>query len=260
MRTVLVLALVATGPMAAVAGQAPPGRRSAPWTKTIVVAAGVGSHDQGSSAGQEVRLRLARGKVSWLLGVSHHSLIGAEGYGVGVTHQRAITDGLGLGLGISTGTNTAGGLYPKYQVGGWLRAAVAPGFSVLAGFNRRQAREFEAHTDRYGAAVVWYAPGPWIVEGSLTHAVGHPGNTRSWSGGGGVTFERWRKLYIGASVSYGDGSYVHLPSQQLVEYAGWAYRGRIERYLSPRVSVNLAAGHSDYYGGASVTLSVAQTW
>jgi hypothetical protein len=239
---------------------AAPAPAKTPWRKTIVANLAYGRHDAGESIGQSVTLYLSRAKVAWILSGGYQSIIGERGVGVGVTYQREVVNGVQIGVGGATGTNIKGGIFPKYEVGGWSRVAVAPGLGVQAGFSRRAAQDFEAHTDRIGLGFTWYAPGPWIVGGDVGYSIGSPGNTESWSGGAGLTYEKWEKLYVGVVVRYADARYVALPSQSLVEFTGWGYNAGVTKYFTRDFTIGVSAGHSDYYGGGAVTVSVGRSW
>lgn len=245
---------------AAGAQEAPRAEARIPWQKSLSVSVGYGEHDGGSSTAESVVLYLARPKVTWVLSGGYQSIIGARGFGLGVGYHRTVADWLHVGAGASTGFNTRGGLFPRYEVGAWGRAVVARGLSVETGYSRWRARAVDSHTDRFGVGVTWYTPTPLIVGGDVAYSIGSPGSTRSWAGGGGITYARWQNLYVGVSVRYGDGSYVLMPSQQLVEFTGWAYNLSVSKYLSPRLSVGVSGGHSDYYGGGAVTITVTRSW
>jgi len=231
-----------------------------PWRKTIVTSVSYGRHDGGESTAQSLTMYLSRGRTAWVFSGGYQSIIGERGLGVGLTYQRQIAEALSFGVGGATGTNIKGGIFPRYQVGGWGRVAVAPGLSFTAGYSRRQAQDFDAHTDRIGAGFTWYAPGPWILGGDVAYYLNSPGNTESWSGGGGLTYERWEKLYVGFSVHYADARYLALPSQSLVEFNGWGYSVGVTKYFTRDFTIGLTAGHSDYYGGGAVTLNVGRSW
>ncbi len=200
-----------------------------------------------------------RGEYTWRFGVGHSERFGAEGYGFGIGYSRNV-GGFRLSAGVGSGTNVTGLLYPKYQLSFSVGKVLLRTVVTSVGYTRRQSEINRVFSDRVGASLLWYAPGPWILGGYGRYSIGHPGETPSWGAGGGLSFVGIRRMSFGFRVGYGDGSYLLLPSHREVDFTSWSYGAHVSRRLSQSFVLGINAGHSDYYGGGSVGIRVSKSW
>jgi len=234
-----------------------PARR---WRPAVVFTAGYGDHTGGNAGSQAVTVYLSRPGEYWTFSAGHQRLLGEEGYGAGVTYNHAWNDRFRVGLGVSSGLNHHGGLYPRYHVGLSAGMNLTAPLQVSLNASRRKSAVNDSRSDRVGLGFTWYAPGPWILGGNATYGVSQPGSRSSWSGGGGLSYSVWERWSVGVRVDYGDGSYMLIPTQNVVEFQSWAYSASVSKYLAPKLSVRVTAGHTDYYGGFNLSFAVAKGW
>lgn len=240
----------------ALAQATPPPR----WDRTLVVTTGYGEHDGGTAASQSLALYLSRPDRYWILSMGHQRLMRDDGYGAGASFQRAWKGRYRAGGGVSTGVNSHGGLYPRYHAGINLGMNLTDPLQVSLGLSRRRSGIDRRHEDRVGVGFTSWGPGRLIIGGGATYGIAQPGSTTSWSSGGGVTYAVWEKWSAGMRVDYGDGSYMLLPGQGIVEFRSWAWSGSVSRNFTARNSVRITSGHTDYYGGFHLGLAVAHRW
>jgi YaiO family outer membrane protein len=230
------------------------------WTPTVVLTTSYGDHTGGSAGSQAVTVYLNRPNTYWTFSAGHQRLLGDEGYGFGIGFHRAWRQRYRIGLGMSSGANRRGGLYPRYHVGFSAGMNLTDPLQVSIDYGRRRSAVDAAHSDRIGAGFTWYAPGPWILGGGVIYGMNQPGSRTAWSGGGGLTYSVWERWSVGVRLDYGDGSYMLLPSQGVVEFESWAYSASVSKYVAPKLSFRLTAGHTDYYGGFNLSLAMAKGW
>jgi len=230
-----------------------------PWVRSLTLSASYSDFEAGPGSAQSFLLYLSKPDYYWIFSGGHNRLLGAEGYGYGVSYHRT-WDRFRLGGGVSSGYNVDGELYPKYHVGLSGAVDVVSRVPVSLGVSRRRSAANESHTDRLGLGVRWWAPGPWLFGANTTYAMGSPGDTHSWSWGGDVTYLNWRRLHVGVNVHRGDGAYMLFPGQQVVEYNTWSYGASVTKYLSPDVGLSLSLNYTDYYGGTSIRLGFSRRW
>ncbi len=255
----LTAACLAAGlPAGVVAAQEPAPRVK--WTPAMVVTLGYGDHTGGNAGSQAVTVYLSRPDRYWTFSAGHQQLLGEEGYGVGVSFLKAWSHRYRLSAGLSSGINERGNLYPRYHVGLSAAMSVTERLETSIDYGHRQATIAGVRSDRIGAGFTWYAPAHLILGGGATIGVNQPSSRSSWSAGAGLSYSVWERWSAGARVDYGDGSYVILPSQGIEEFQSWAYSASLSKYLAPKLSVRLTAGHADYYGGFNLSLAVAKGW
>lgn len=232
-----------------------------PLDYTLSTDVGFGRYGGGQSGSwQGLALYVSRrGEYSWRFGIGHLERFGVEGYGFGIGYSRNV-GGFRLSAGVGSGANVSGSLYPRYQLSFSVGKSVFRTVVTSVGYTRRQSDRSEVYSDRVGAGLSWYAPGPWILGGYARYSIGHPGETPSWGAGGSISFVGVRRTSFGFRVGYGDGSYLLLPSHREVDFTSWSYGASVTRRLSTSLVLGVNAGHSNYYGGGSVGIRVSKSW
>lgn len=218
------------------------------------------AHNQQGRA-QFATLYVARPSTyRWTFGLSHASRFGDSGFGLGVGYMRLFRSGLTLSAGVNTGTGDF--LYPKYQIGVSASKPILPRRNLIPSLSLsfRQSKNDLYRNTRLLLGFTWYAPGPWIAGGNVGHALGWPGSTHSWFGSLGLSYALWMRMSVGARIGYGDGSYMLVPGDFVVDYAYWSYSAHFSKYLSPSLVFTLTAGHDNWYGGGTVGLKVSKSW
>jgi YaiO family outer membrane protein len=233
---------------------------SPPWVSTFTVDAGFADYAGGGSASQSMGLYLSQPDRYWRFAVGHHWLFESEAYSAGFYHQHTWSRKYRLGGGLSSGVNRSGGLAPRYHVSVMAGMNVVPRLPLSVSFSRRRSAINESHVDRVDVGFTWYAPGPWIIGASTAYSLGQPGSTSSRSYGGGITYSVWERVSLGVRIDHGDGSYMLLPSQNIVEFRSWSYTAHLSRHLNPRTSVRVSAGYSEYYDGPNFNLGYSRRW
>lgn len=230
-----------------------------PWSVTLIMRASYADYAAGPGAAQSAMVYLSRDVHRWIFSVGHNRLFGSDGYGFGASYRHS-WGRFRLGGGLSSGVNVRGSLYPKYHAGVTAGTNIARGVPVSLSFSRRRSASSRSYTDRIGLGAQWWAPGPWLFTGSAVYSMGHPGDTHGWSGGAGITYMLWRRLHVGVNARYGDGSYMLLPGQNVVEYTSWSYGGTVTKYLNPDLGLSLSVHHTDYYDGTSFRVGLSRRW
>jgi YaiO family outer membrane protein len=257
---VLAIAVLCAGVCGPAAGSAQTTPATPPWVPTIAVDAGFGDYAGGGSASQSLALYLARPDRYWRFSAGHHRLIESEAYSAGFSYQHSWRRKYRLGAGFSSGVNRSGGLAPRYYLSLSAGMNVIGSLPTSISWGRRRSAINESYVDRYGLGFSWYAPGPWIISGNGAYSLGQPGSTSSRSFGGGITYSLWERMSIGARVDHGDGSYMLLPSQNIVDFQSWSYSGSFSKHLNPGTSVRVSVGYSEYYEGPNVNLGYSRRW
>lgn len=189
----------------------------------------------------------------WRFSASLDHRFGDAGVGVGAAYTHYWSSGVFVSGGFSTGTGRS--IHPEYQIG------ISAGKSVLADKSLILSLSY-LHTNMKGTnyahglglGFTWYARGHWILGSWGRYDLSYPGSTTSLSGGLGVTYAVWRKIYMGAGIDYGNVAYTLAPGRVLVEYSAAAYNVFFARYLTSTLGFSARLDYVTIYDGGGLTL------
>lgn len=235
----------------------PPRPATVAIDQAIEVGAGFGVFDSdlGQSNDQFFRYRISRyDDFSLGLDVGREHRFEDTAIRGGVSFSKSIPGGPAFSIGWSTGSGDV--LAPRYRVDVGITQPVAD-VLVSVGYTRLQSKAENA-SDGYTIGVLRYFD-RWIVGGNARVDVGFPGRTLSSSVGGGVTWYRYKEIYIGGDVTWGDVSYILLPDERaVVDYRSFGASASFSRWFDQRAGFNVKAlyGNNEIYQSAGVVVSV----
>ena len=231
------------------------------WTRTLELGGGFGKYteDLGRFDSQFLRAGLSKPwRYGWVFDVGRENRLGETNIGYGATYTQFLPGRSNITVGISSGTGQY--LAPRYRLGVTATGSVL-GLVASAGYDRFQSKA-ENRSDGFSLGLMRYT-GHWIFGLSGRQDYGYPGRTISRSGGAGVTWYQWRRNYVGASVDFGDVSYMLVgPSQAEVGFNSATYTLGISHWFTGRYGANLRLSHgrTSFYDVDGVTVSLFREW
>jgi YaiO family outer membrane protein len=239
------LALLGTTPAPAAAQAVPPAGAPAPppLVQAVEAGGGLGHYDLFDTANEQfVRYRLSRiDDFSLSAELGRERRFGDLSFRGGLTASKTLDSGLSVTAGWSAGTGEVVAPRYRFDVG-----VTQPIHDVLTSFIYTRLQRSAANaTDGYTiGAVRWFDQ--WIIQGYGRIEVGSPDRTISTSALIGATWYRWKQIYIGGTVSFGDVSYVLLPGDAVaVDYRAFEGAVVVSRWFNDRSGVNIRANFSD---------------
>lgn len=232
-----------------------------PLERYVEVGAGYGKYteDYGTANGQFVRLGWTRPqKYSWRLDLGRERRFNETSLGIGASFTRYLPKDASVTIGAGTGTGDV--LAPEYRIG---ISASRPFFGVIftLGYDRNQSKA-ENRSDGVVLGMQRWFP-HWIVDAWGRYDRGYPGDTETTSGGIGITYYVWKKLYIGVGAEFGDVSYLLVePDEAQVDYHAEGYNLGCSYWLNSRSGLNFRLGYGDagFYRVKGATLSYFREW
>lgn len=218
--------------------------------------------DLGVSRGQSLGLLISRPYVwDWRIGVGRAHRFHTDGSAIGTSLTRHLPGGVSASLGFGRGKG--GVVLSDYRFDASLGVGVLPRRQLLLnlGYTRNQS-EGENYSDGVGLGASWYL-GRWILGGHFLHDTGYPGKTISRSGGVSLTYSLWRKLDLGAGITFGKVSYTLVsPGFAHVDYSANGSFAGVNWWAGERWGVNLRLdyGETDFYRFRGFTFGVFREW
>lgn len=260
-----VLALVGSAVLIALLLVPPAHAQTAPWRHTLEAGAGFGDYsgDLGGADDQSLRLTLAQPlREEWNVSVVRASRFGETAAGFGGGYKRWLARRFAVSAGVSGGTGEV--LFPRYRLDAGIEYAMLPGGPLVAnlGWNRTRSHA-ENRSDGVGLGLRYWFPGPWVASAGGRVDVGYPGRSTSRSLRAGLTYARYRQLYLGVDGEAGTVAYTLLaPGEAFVDY--WTRSAGVSGsvYL-PRgfiAGVRFEYAETEIYDLRSVSLKLAREW
>jgi YaiO family outer membrane protein len=250
----------AAGPEDAAAG-AVPKPPAAGAVRSLEVGAGIGRYSDGlgTSNGQSLRFSYSRAwRSSWSLDFGRQSRFGESSWDYGASYTRFLPRRTNLTVGLSSGTGQY--LAPRYRFGATFGAPVL-GLALSMGYLHEQSKA-ENRLDAISAGAARYQA-HWIFALSGRCDFGQPGSTISTLGGAGVTWYRWKRIYLGASADFGDVSYMMVgPGRAVVNFHSSSFSLGFSRWFNSHAGMNLrlSYGKTSFYKVGGITASLFREW
>jgi len=228
-----------------------------PLVHSIELGFGIGGYDRGlgGSNDQFVRYRVSRtDDFALVVDGGHEHRFAEDTARAGVWVSKTLRDGPTISAGWSSGTGQV--LAPRYRVDFGVMHAIN-GVLTTATYTRVQSKTSNASNGVSVSAVRYFEQ--WIVSGNARVDVGSPGRTVSPSVGFGATWYRWKRLYVGADVTWGSVSYLLLPDQPTaVDYQSLTGGLTVSRWFTDHSGLNVRGtfGSTDIFRTGGVTSSV----
>jgi YaiO family outer membrane protein len=184
------------------------------------------------------------------------------GVGVGASFTQYLVRKWSIRIGANTGSGEF--ILPRYRLSTSIgRSFLSDGkLQAEIGYIHDQSKG-ENYFDRIAASINWYTGPHWILGGFFNYDMGQPGNTRTNSGGVGVTWFTWRERYFGGTVEYGDVNYVQVGlTNYLVSFTETLVKVHYTEYLNPKAGLNfrLDLGSNDFYNITGFSASIFKEW
>jgi YaiO family outer membrane protein len=255
LRSVLVVALAVGGPaVLAAATEMPPLVRS-------VEAGGAWGHyteGYGDANGQFVRGALWRpDRWAWRVEVGRSERFGDRSLDGGASYARWFGR-TSATLGASSGTGEF--IAHRYRLDASVSRPLA-GVVTTLGYTRIQSKG-DNRSDGLGLSLVRYTP-HWVLNAQGRYDLGQPGNTRSTSGGVGISYVVWRRTSFGVGYDVGDVSYQLVAAgNALVDYHSTGFNAGFSQWFDGHWGLNLRAEYGDtpFYTVRGATLSIFREW
>jgi len=223
--------------------------------RTLAMGFGTGQYQNDTlpNNGQFVRFTQDHeGHHSWMVDVGRTERFDIQGWGVGGSYTRVLNPLTSVTLGANTGTSD---LFPDYRLGATVHRSIL-GNVVSGGLSYERAKSGFKSSGVHAGIVRWFPS--WIVSlnGSLYR--GSPGDTSSPSMHLGLTWYRWRRLYLGMGFGYGQVSYAVLGAQTtVIDYDSSSFDVGASWWIDDGSGINLSAdyGDTDFYWVRGVNLS-----
>jgi len=219
---------------------------TSPYQKSIEVGCAFSNYTDGLGEGNGLFLnyRLSRPQShTWAFSLGRDSRFSESSFGYGVTYTRHLPNTLNLIAGISSGTGQY--LAPKYRIYlGVQRSFLSKRNLILdAGYIRDQSKA-ENRYDGWGLGATLYAGPHWLLGANVQYSIGQPGDTVSSLYGVGLTWYRYKNIYIGAGYNSGDVSYMLVSTTNaLVDYESSGWFIALSKWLTDHSGINLRFDH-----------------
>lgn len=207
--------------------------------------AGKYTGDTNPNNGQFVKVTFnLPGKHSYAVDVGRQQRFGQTGYGIGGNYTKVLDAATSLTVGGNTGTSD---LLPYYRLGVTGIRSLA-GNVVSAGLSYEKSKVGIKSTGLHAGISRWLAH--WILAAGGSVYFGSPGDTTSPSLSLSATWYNWKRIYVGAGITFGRVSYLVLgPTDALVDYNSTSYNLGASYWIDGGSGVNAGVdyGESDYY-------------
>ncbi|NIM18916.1 MAG: YaiO family outer membrane beta-barrel protein [Candidatus Latescibacteria bacterium] len=221
------------------------------------------SGDYGNSNAQFARFTIARPySYMWRFDAGRVEMFDDVSFNMGLSYTRYLPDTYSLMIGFSTGTGDIIG--DQYRVNLALGRAFLERDNLLGtlGYVRAQSKGENGY-DGIEAELQYYANDNWIFGAFGRYHLGFPGRTTSLSGGVGVTYQVYRKAYVGAVVELGEISYMLVgPSNVLEDYRSVGYKLYVTHYQTPSAGFNFRLDYerTEFYRLRGIMISLFKEW
>jgi len=215
--------------------------------RTLTAGLGWGKYhgDPNPNNGQFVSVTFNRpGKHSYAVDVGRQQRFTQTGYGIGANYTHILDAATSVTVGGNTGTSD---LLPYYRLGVTGTRSLA-GNVVSAGLSYEKSKVGIKSTGIHAGISRWLAH--WILNAGGSVYFGNPGNTTSPSLNLSATWYNWKKIYVGAGITFGRVSYLVLgPTDALVDYNSTTYNLGASYWIDGGSGVNAGFdyGDSDFY-------------
>ncbi len=251
----LALALAAGWPAALLADDAAP-----PVVRTVEAGGAWGHYTEGygDANGQFVRWSLGRAdRWAWRFEAGRSERFGDRSLdgGASCTRWFGLTSAT---LGVSSGTGDY--IAHRYRLDASVSRPLA-GVVTTLGYTRIQSKG-DNRSDGLGLSLVRYLP-HWVLSAQGRYDLGQPGNTRSTSGGVGVSYVVWRRTSLGVGYDVGDVSYQLVGAgNALVDYRSTGFNVGFSQWFDDHWGLNLRADYGDtpFYTVRGGTVSIFREW
>ncbi len=181
-----------------------------------------------------------------------------DGYGIGALLTKYLARNWSAGVGAGTGTGDF--IHPEYRLDAFVSKGLLANGNLIAtlGYAHEESKAANYY-DRVAGSLTWWADAHWIFGGFYHYDIGYPGDTRTKSGGAGITWYDWQERSLSVSGSLGDVNYTQVgPTSFLVGYEEVSVSLGVTEYLSSRGGLRLKLdwGSNDFYDAYGVTVSL----
>ena len=198
--------------------------------------------EDDNSDGQSFLLRWFKPKEFDIrLSGGRQQRFGESTLGIGVGYGRFLTDKTKLTIGASTST---GELAPQWSASVFVRRPFFDTVPISLGYIHDHW-ETGGRNDRVSLGAEKWSK-HWIVEAAVRYNMNDPGNHDGWGGNLGLTWYRWKKIYVGAGYNFGDVRYEPVGFENvLVEYEVRGSYLTVEHWFTPRSGIGFRLGQAD---------------
>jgi len=214
------------------------------FDRTFTIGAAFGRYsnaaDDGTD-GQFFRLSWAKPqKFDFRINGGRQHRLGETTLGIGASYGRFLAEKTKLTIGLGTST---GELAPQWTASASIRR---PFRKVPISFGYLHDHwESGARHDRVSlGAQRWFKH--VILEGAARYNWNDPGDQTGWGGNVGLTYYRWKDLYVGGGYNFGKVRYLPVgPSPLLVDYDAEGYYLTFSKWFRQKSGINIRLGHAE---------------
>ncbi|MBD3868564.1 MAG: YaiO family outer membrane beta-barrel protein [Acidobacteria bacterium] len=239
-----ILTVAVLGCMVFPAGAADTGERPS-VERTFDLALALGRYpdqEDENSDGQSFSLRWFKPKnFDFRLNGGRQQRFGESTLGMGVAYGHFLTDKSKLTVGVSAST---GELAPQWSTSVTIRRPFFNNLPLWFGYTHDHW-DNGGRQDRFALGGEKWSK-HWILEAAARYNMNDPGDHSGWGGNVGLTWYRWKELYIGGGYNFGDVRYEPAGFENvLVEYEARGYYMTLEHWFSPRSGIGFRLGQAD---------------
>jgi YaiO family outer membrane protein len=216
------------------------------------------SNGYGDADGEFARFGLWReDRWAWKFETGRSARFGDQSLDGGLSYARWFGR-TSATLGLSSGTGDY--IANRYRFDASVSRPLVGVIGTL-GYTRIQSKG-ENRSDGLGVSLVRYLP-HWIVSAQGRCDWGQPGDTRSTSGGVGLSYVIWRRMSVGVGYDTGDVSYLMVgPGRALVDYHSTGWNLGYSQWFDAHWGLNarLDYGETPFYDVRGASLSLFREW
>jgi YaiO family outer membrane protein len=175
--------------------------------------------------------------------------------GIGASYGRFLPkkSKLTVGFGVSTGE-----LAPQWTASAALRKTVGK-VPITLGYLHDHWESGGRHDRVSLGAERWFKH--VILEGAARYNWNDPGDQTGWGGYAGVTYYRWKDLYIGAGWNFGKVRYLPVgPNPVLVDYDARGYFLYFSKWFRKKWGINSRLAYAEAPEHYGITVSWFTEW
>jgi YaiO family outer membrane protein len=208
------------------------------------VGAAFGRYAEGEDKGTDGQFF----KISWIKplrydfrinGGRQHRL-GETTWGVGASYGRFLSEKTKLTVGVGGST---GELAPEWSGSASIRRKFGK-VPVTLGYLHDHWESGARHDRISLGAQRWFKH--VILEGAARYNWNDPGDQTGWGGNVGVTYYRWKDLYVGGGWNFGKVRYLPVgPDPLLVDYDAEGYYLTFSKWFRKKSGINIRLSHAE---------------
>jgi YaiO family outer membrane protein len=214
------------------------------YERMFAIGASVGRYAEGvddGTNGQFFRLSWTKPKKhDFRISGGRQHRLGESTLGIGASVGKFLTEKTKLTVGLGTST---GELLPEWTGSTSLRRTFGK-IPITLGYLHDHWESGARHDRVSLGAQRWFKH--VILEGAARYNWNDPGDQTGWGGTVGLTYYRWKDLYIGGGYNFGKVRYLPVgPSPLLVDYDAEGYYLTFSKWFWKKSGINIRLGHAE---------------